>query len=128
MLYRKSRQRQRILALLQRSKGHPTADYVYQELKKDFPKLSLGNVYRNLQILHEQGLINKIKWGATFDRFDGNPHPHYHFQCEKCQVVTDLDMPFKKELNLEAEHHGRIQIYSHSLVFYGVCAACQNKA
>lgn len=69
---RTSPQRERILELLKHTDIHPTVDWVYSKLKKEFPKLSLGTVYRNLRILVEQGLVQRIPSGSTFDRYDGN--------------------------------------------------------
>ena len=74
--YRKSKQRQKILGLLKATKSHPTASWIYEKLKHEFPSLSLGNVYRNLSILVEQGCIQELKFGSTFDRYDGNVNPH----------------------------------------------------
>ncbi len=69
MVQRQSKQRNRILELLRSTEIHPTADWLYNQLKSEFPKLSLGTVYRNLSILEGQSLVKKIHFGSTFDRF-----------------------------------------------------------
>ena len=83
-LYRRSKQRERILELLQSTEAHPTASWVFGKLRKEFPNLSLGTVYRNIGILIQQGLLSRIAFGSTFDRLDANTKPHYHFICENC--------------------------------------------
>jgi len=68
--YRRSRQRERILELLQSTEAHPTASWLYARLRKEFARLSLGTVYRNIGVLIEQGLVSRIAFGSTFDRLD----------------------------------------------------------
>lgn len=122
--YRRSKQRARILELLHHTKSHPTAIMIFEELRRDFPTLSLGNVYRNLNILVEQGLIRELKMGSTYDRFDGVVAPHYHFICERCGEIADLDMPHDETLNKKVRALTKGQVKYHRLEFYGTCAAC----
>ncbi len=67
MTYKKSRQREKILELLKSTGSHPTADWIYEKLKAEFPNLSMSTVYRNLNILIEQELIKKIDFGSAYD-------------------------------------------------------------
>ena len=102
-IFRQSRQRSRILELLRSTASHPTADWLYEQLKNEFPRLSLGTVYRNLSLLAEQGLVKKIRFGSTFDRFEANIQPHYHLICESCEKIFDFDMPVYEDLNSQAK-------------------------
>ena len=122
-----SRQREEILKVLQGTKSHPTADWVYSKLKNKIPKLSLGTVYRNLNLLREQGEIIELSFGSTFDRFDGNPLPHYHFVCQLCGRVMDIDLPVADELNRRAEKLSGFKINSHRLEFFGCCNDCTKR-
>ncbi len=122
--YRHSKQRARILEFLHRTKSHPTAIVIFEELLREFPTLSLGNVYRNLNILVEQGLIRELKMGSTYDRFDGIVAPHYHFICERCGEISDLDMPHDEALNDKVRALTGGEVNYHRLEFYGVCAKC----
>jgi Fur family peroxide stress response transcriptional regulator len=124
--YRRSKQRVRILELLQHTKTHPTALMIFEELRREFPSLSLGNVYRNLNILVEQGLVRELKMGSTFDRFDGNVAPHYHFICEQCGEISDLDLPHDKTLNDRVRALTNGQVNYHRLEFYGTCVRCMS--
>jgi Fur family peroxide stress response transcriptional regulator len=126
-LYRRSRQRERILALLRSTDVHPTANWIYSRMRKEFPDLSMGTVYRNIGILLQQGLINKIAFGSTFDRFDAHTTPHYHFICEKCDVVIDLDMPVDDTLNARVPESAHHEVRRHEIEFFGVCAQCGGK-
>ena len=90
-VFRQSKQRNRILELLRSTDRHPTADWLYQQLKNEFPYLSLGTVYRNLGTLIEQGLVKKIHFGSTFDRFEAKTQPHYHLICESCGNIIDVN-------------------------------------
>jgi Fur family peroxide stress response transcriptional regulator len=124
---KRSRQRERILELLQGTGAHPTADWLYDRLKKEFPNLSVGTVYRNLNILVEQGLIERIDFGSTFDRFDAKMGAHYHFICEKCGAVVDLELPVDETLNRRVGESTPFMVKRHSIEFYGICDRCQSK-
>jgi len=126
--YRRSKQRQRILELLQSTEAHPTANWLFRKLRKDFPNLSLGNVYRNIGILVEQGLISRIAFGSTFDRLDANMKPHYHFICENCDSIIDLDIPPDESLNVWPDKSLGFKVTRHEIEFYGLCPKCSNKA
>lgn len=69
--------------------SHPTADWLYETLKKEMSGLSLGTVYRNLNILVDQGLIHRMTNGAIEDRFEARLSPHYHITCGKCGRVVE---------------------------------------
>jgi Fur family peroxide stress response transcriptional regulator len=122
---KRSRQRERILELLQGTGVHPTADWLYDRLKGEFPNLSMGTVYRNLSILVEQGKVDRIDFGSTFDRFDANVGPHYHFICEQCGAVIDLELPIDDSLNRRVNEMTPFRTKRHSIEFYGLCDRCQ---
>ena len=122
--YKRSRQRGRILTLLQSTDTHPTASWIYDELKKEFTNLSMGTVYRNINILIDQSLVNKIEAGSSFDRFDANVSTHYHFICRECNSIVDLPMKTDENLNAEVRRLTNYQAERHRLDFYGVCPSC----
>jgi Fur family peroxide stress response transcriptional regulator len=125
--YKRSRQRERILETLRGTKSHPTATWVYDELKREFPDLSLGTVYRNLGILRDQGLVRVLQSGSTFDRFDADTSAHYHFICESCGRVDDVPMHAMAELDERASSALGCPVSGHRLDFYGTCADCAQK-
>lgn len=122
--YKRSRQRERILSLLRSVDSHPTASWLYDELKKDFKNLSMGTVYRNINILLDQRMIQRIEAGSSFDRFDGNTDPHYHFVCQQCGCIDDLPLDLFPELNETVNAHTPYKADKHRLDFYGVCPSC----
>src|SRR5512136_1321888 len=91
--YRMTKQKRVILEVLKNTKSHPTADWVYDKVKKKIPNISLGTVYRNLNILKSQGEILELCYGKGFSRFDGNSSQHYHFTCEHCGRILDVENP-----------------------------------
>jgi len=125
--YRNSRQRTRVLEVLQSTDSHPTADWVYENLKKEFPKLSLGTVYRNIGILIEQGLVQRIQSGSTHDRFEANNEKHYHLICEKCGKIMDFNMKEINDLEKQASRMTNFKINSHRIDFFGICSNCTGK-
>ena len=102
--FRQSKQRNRILELLRSTDRHPTADWLYLQLKSEFPNLSLGTVYRNLEILSESGEIQKLELGSAQKRFDGVAENHYHIRCIQCDRVDDA--PPELEVKISQELKG----------------------
>ena len=119
-----SRQRESIKSFLMTRTDHPTEETVYENLRKEYPKISLGTVYRNLSLLTEIGEIQTISTGVGPDRFDGNVEPHYHFICKRCGKVIDLKMQGIEHINLLAQHEFSGSIEGHTVFFYGRCEEC----
>lgn len=120
-----SKQREALVSLLQHTKSHPSADALYTQLRKEFPKISLATVYRNLNSLLEQNEIIKIDIGNGTEHYDACTEPHYHFVCEQCSAIIDLDVPVWRELQDEVSKKTDLMIRSHSVLFYGICKKCQ---
>ena len=119
-----SRQRDCIKEFLMTRKDHPTADMVYAHVREEFPHISLGTVYRNLSLLSEIGEIQKITCNGP-DRFDANAMPHYHFTCNQCKRVLDLELSEGLNVNALPKGFGG-KITGHELMFYGLCESCNN--
>lgn len=119
-----SKQREAILAYLHSTTEHPTAETIYTGLKQENPKLSLGTVYRNLNLLVASGQIQKLCCGDGIDHFDATVTPHYHFVCRGCNRVMDLSMPQITSLNEGKMDDFVGEIHSHQVFFYGFCKEC----
>lgn len=119
-----SRQREVIKEYLAGTKEHPTADTVYLHVRKAFPRISLGTVYRNLNLLADMGEAIKITTPDGAVRFDATTTPHYHILCSRCGCVQDLDMDPLDSLNQEAQKCYGGMIHSHTVLFYGLCEQC----
>lgn len=119
-----SRQRESIKEFLMTRTDHPTAETIYENLRKEYPKISLGTVYRNLSLLTDIGEIQTISTGVGPDRFDGNTRPHYHFICKRCGKVIDLKVQGLEHINLLAQHDFFGNIEGHTIFFYGYCEEC----
>lgn len=121
---KRSRQRDAIVAFLKTRKDHPTADVVYQEIRNTIPNISLGTVYRNLAQLSERGDILRLPCDGKMDHFDADTHPHYHFICNHCGCVQDIDLPYEDALDQRANEYFSGMITKHSLLFEGLCDSC----
>ena len=95
-------------------------------VKEYFPRISLGTVYRNLNLLTDMGDAVKITTPDGAVRFDGTTSPHYHALCTECGRLFDLDMNVSESINEEARACFSGTIHSHSAIFYGVCGHCQS--
>ena len=120
-----SRQRDSILNFLSNTKEHPTADIIYNGLRKEFPNISLGTVYRNLSLLCDTGEIIKISVPGQPERYDFTTDNHYHFICTKCGRVLDLPVNYLGFLNEAASEGFDGTISGHICQFYGYCADCK---
>ena len=125
---KKSKQRDAIIKFLMTRKDHPTADMVYMNIKEEFPKISLGTVYRNLALLSERGEILKLSYEGGADHYDACTDPHYHFVCQECGSVIDLDMaPIDEKLNEIASENFPGEITQNVVYFKGICKNCLKK-
>ncbi len=126
-IQRMTRQKKIILDILRSVKTHPTAEWIYQEARQQIPGLSLGTVYRNLNLLRDNGEIMELNYGSSQSHFDGTAANHYHFQCRECGGVYDLDLPLIKNIETKASGINGHQIDGHRLEFYGICEACLDR-
>jgi len=125
---RKTKQRGAILRVLRNTDTHPTADWIYQEVRKEMPHVSLGTIYRNLKTLVEMGEVQELNYGSSYTRYDARPHSHYHFVCDECGKIEDLDIDCMKELNAVVERETTGRVSHHRLEFYGICGECATPA
>ncbi len=125
MLRRETKQREVILNLLRHTDTHPTADWIYDEVRKVIPKISKGTVYRNLNILQDMREISALSLSGAATRYEGKQENHYHFRCEKCGQVFDLDEPVDKKLDEKIASSTGFRVSYHRLEFRGLCKDCQ---
>ena len=121
---RYSRQRESIYQAVLDSREHPTAHMVYEALRKDQPKLSLGTVYRNLNQLSDAGRLKKIPLPDGGCRFDGTMAGHSHIICDKCGRVADVLLPPMTELENAIRRETAYTLSAYDLVMFGECAIC----
>ena len=120
-----SQKRDAILACLRGTTSHPTAEWIYQQLKPMIPDLSLGTVYRNLTLFKKTGEIQSVGTVDGLERFDANVDPHAHFICTCCSAVLDahgIELP--AQLTEDAEAITGSRIFGYQILFYGECPAC----
>lgn len=124
MALKHSKQRDMIMTFLMSRKDHPTADTVYMNVRKEYPNISLGTVYRNLTLLSDMGEIRRLRVGDGVDHFDADTSPHYHFVCSDCGSVVDLEMDSIDHIQEIAGAGFDGQIAGHVTYFYGSCGSC----
>ncbi len=127
MIRRETRQREAILNILRQADSHPTADWIYDEVRKVIPNISKGTVYRNLKVLQEMGEISELSLNGTVSRYEGRQINHYHFRCERCGRVFDLDEPVNYKLDKRVAERTGFRVSYHQLEFRGLCRDCQQK-
>ncbi len=125
---RNSKQRQLIIDTLIKNPVHPSAEVIYNMLKPEHPELSLGTVYRNLNLLAEMGVIKRVQMEIPQEHYDGNTECHYHLVCNKCGGIVDI-MPddtcgtLKSGIETKDGHY----IDDQCVLFHGLCQKCRNE-
>lgn len=125
---RYSKKREAILNLIQGTSCHPSAEWVYQQLRPLHPDLSLGTVYRNLAFFQEHGLVQSVGVVQGQERFDAITSPHSHFVCNCCGTVLDLpDIRPERELERTVSTQYGFAVERCELSFYGLCPNCADQ-
>ena len=123
-----SKQRQLILDTLHSFAVHPTAEQLYEQVRKEMPSISLGTVYRNLNVLVEQHEIQRFDSpGEASVRYDGRNDDHSHLICTTCNKVYDVDSYVFKNLDNTLSNLTGFRVEHHDIVLKGVCKECQQK-
>ena len=122
---RTTKQKQAVKDAVGRLGCHPSADAVYEEVRKDMPGISLGTVYRNLRLLSEAGEISAMDGAGSATRYDACMDEHYHFRCDRCGKVVDVSVPVDPELDRKVRALTGLQVRCHVLEFRGLCATCR---
>lgn len=122
-----SHQRARILAWLQERDSHPTAAQTHEALVREMPNLSLGTVYRNLEVLVAEGVIEEVPSASGGVRYDGNLRPHHHFICESCGAIDDVHLQAPPELARKLRRARGWTARRIHIDFYGFCESCESR-
>lgn len=123
-----SRHRETIKNYLHGRTDHPTADSIYRQIKADHPKMSLGTIYRNLTLLSDQGLLQRIYSPDGSVHFDPNPEQHGHFICTTCHSIRDIELPSEESFSDFYQSKSGDQVASCTICLYGTCRQCMENA
>jgi len=124
---RMTKQRRTILDVLRESKSHLRADEVYDMVKQKLPRISLGTVYRNLEVLSELGEIQILELSGSLKRFDWDPNKHYHIRCIRCDRVENAPIAPMNQLESILYQSTVFEIIGYNLEFTGLCPRCTKK-
>jgi len=129
-----SKKREAVLEKLQSTTSHPSAEWIYHELKSDYPEISLATVYRNLNMFREDGEIISLGAVKGQERFDARTAQHDHFICESCGAILDImpspDSASSEELHVRYSQIApdlNVTISKHHVSYYGECKGCNEK-
>ena len=127
---RYSKQREMILQVVTDNKIHPTAEQVYEFVRKETPSISLGTVYRNLNQLAEAQKLLRLRISGNKDRFDADVRTHYHVSCKKCGNFKDLPEDLAKnvaKLLLQINKQMAMTVSPTCIQFEGLCETCKEE-
>lgn len=118
-------QRLAIVKILAKSESHPSVEDIYDQIKKDFPTMSLATVYRNIILVKDFGEVLELGFPDGSNRYDGNkPYPHPHVICIECKKIVDPDLDSLDDLKNEVAAETHFKILNHRLDFFGICSNC----
>lgn len=120
-------QRLAIYQALYHNNMHPSAEEIYQLVRKRFPMISLGTVYKTLERFYEVGLIQKVSPVTEVARYDAIVDPHHHMICLRCQTIKDVLDPTLNQKISPPENNG-FQILRQQVVYQGYCPTCNKEA
>src|SRR2546427_9032639 len=121
---RLTRPRRLILGVVRATDAHPTAAFVYRQVRRRLPRVSLATVYRNLRMLAAEGVLSE-RADAAGTRFDGNTAPHDHFTCVACGRIYDVPALAAPRVRARVASRTGFEVLNHRTEFYGRCGACR---
>ncbi len=124
MKERQTRQRAAVYAVVSAAHDHPTAEQVHARVRRRLPQVSLGTVYRNLEMLAAQQRVRVVHLADHATRYDGMLEEHDHFLCERCGMVTDLLRPQRIRASSVKLAEAGYTVRTQAVTFYGVCPKC----
>jgi Fe2+ or Zn2+ uptake regulation protein len=125
---RATRQREAVLRAARSAGEHPTAERIYEAVRREIPRISLGTVYRNLQKLVTEGELTLAPVGERSARFDPMTAPHDHFVCERCERIFDVMRDRVRAVDFETLSTQGFEVRTHTLSIYGTCPTCRGAA
>lgn len=125
--FRMTPQRMAILAEVQNAERHLTAAEIYERVRRKYPTIAYGTVYRTLHLLAKHGLIQEFPFGDNASLFDRRTDRHDHVHCVVCGELVDVEVPIALLARQVAAEQTGFEILDHQTVFTGICPACQEK-
>lgn len=126
-MLRKSTQRDAILRVIKNTTTHPDADWIYVQVRKEIPNISLGTVYRNLKLLAQAGEIKELDIPGSSSHFDSMTRTHHHLICEKCGFIFDMDESIDPAIEAKVARKTGFKVKTQYIKFIGICSDCQKK-
>lgn len=120
-----SKQREEVFNCIKETKAHPTAEEIYMNLKLKNPNISRGTVYRNLNLLVEKGLVNKVSNSGKPDKYDYICNPHSHAICKNCGKVYDFEILLDDKIVDSIKTQTELEEFSNEFTIYGICKSCK---
>jgi Fur family transcriptional regulator, peroxide stress response regulator len=108
--------------------AHPTAQRIYDEVKKVYPTVSLATIYKTVQILKDAGLIQELNFLKDQARFDPNMEPHVHLVCLQCKSINDCMDPTISKIVERVSNEADFVAEGWNFDIFGICSSCERKA
>lgn len=118
-------QRLALLSILESRRDHPTAEQIYQEVRRQMPAISFNTVYKTLEVFCQKGLVIKVNPMHEVARYDIDTRYHAHLICRQCHFIVDLPDEAAPAPPLAEEAKAGFLVERYSLTFWGLCPQCQ---
>ncbi|HEY9074595.1 MAG TPA: Fur family transcriptional regulator [Desulfobaccales bacterium] len=120
-------QRLAVLGSLEHRRDHPSAEKIYQEVRRQLPAISFNTVYKTLEILCQKGLVLKVNPLHEVALYDGETEQHVHLVCRRCHAIIDLHRQWQPPMDLSPEELQGFRVDHQSLTLWGLCPSCQRQ-
>jgi Fur family peroxide stress response transcriptional regulator len=114
-----------VLRILAEGHVHPSVEQIFEQVRADFPMISLATIYKTVSLLKDIGEITELSFGDEGHRYDALAHPHPHLICLRCREIRDLDLNTLNELGQRVARETGYEIQQQRLDFFGICPQCQ---
>ncbi len=84
-------QRMAIYNAVVKLNNHPTVENIVDSIKIEYPSVSVGTVYKVLNVLVENGLLRKVKSEKDIMRYDAMMEHHHHLYCNATDRIEDYE-------------------------------------
>jgi Fur family ferric uptake transcriptional regulator len=120
--------RERVIDLLAREPCALSAVEIEDALRSEGRPTARASIYRVLELLAENGLVERVAVGHGLSRFErvqpGGEH-HHHLVCEQCGRLVAFDDPALERAIDRLSHRLGVRVDHHDVVLRGACEQCE---
>jgi len=134
--FRMTKPREVVLAVLNNSNKHLTAEEVFEIARKLYPGIGFASVYRSLKLFEKNGVVESVSIsGKKKKHYQLTKKPHVakiHLVCTNCSNIMDFSedskevQKFLKEIKELLKKKYNFDLSSFEMQIFGECRNCKD--